>query len=171
MWRKNLLMEFLLLLLSPETEPLSILPVATIWLCVLDSRFSRSTSERRGRFGVSWNILILEIKLNLNYALIMMSTHLFCQFKQWSVCQRYRRSWRRRTAGQICGNTFFAIPIRCHWRLTAQTQAWTQQVGNWGNRVCVKLAVSHRKRLAVQLKFDTSSIWQLVWHSIDHLTC
>lgn len=51
-----LLIEFRLLLLSPETEALSTLEIGAafaITLCVLDSRFSFSASDRSGRLGVS----------------------------------------------------------------------------------------------------------------------
>lgn len=59
----NLLIEFLLLLLSPDTEPLSAFADAMI-LCVLESLFSFSTSDRNGRFGVSYEKII---KLELKY--------------------------------------------------------------------------------------------------------
>jgi hypothetical protein len=66
----NLLIEFLLLLLSPDTEPLSAFADAMI-LCVLESLFSFSTSDRNGRFGVSYEKIIkLELKdfigINMN---------------------------------------------------------------------------------------------------------
>jgi hypothetical protein len=54
----NLLIEFRLLLLSPDTEALStfdgVLEQLVMMLCVLERRFSFSASDLKGRFGVSY---------------------------------------------------------------------------------------------------------------------
>lgn len=78
-FQENLLIEFRLLLLSPDTEALSILDDAiellATMLCVRERRFSFSASDLKGRFGVSWKNLHSLIN-NINLIILIKSISL-----------------------------------------------------------------------------------------------